>query len=268
MIDVIVIGAGLFGSVIARHLTALGYSVLVIDNKEPTAGSRAAGCVIKPSWLTNFGGSLDPCMDLLKLYYQVHTVEFTIHPSGFKTTCGRIEPGDILGGPHINDHISDVRQYPDRVVASGSVGDYTAKRIVVAAGIWSPELYSCDVSAKLGWSFRGSPIPNPVIDTWAPYRQVVAFNMSDGRSWIGDGTALIPKSITPERLAVSQARCSAKSGATDLQPTLGARPYAVTTAPCLVAENGRAILATGGAKSGTVGAAYAALRVAAILRGK
>jgi glycine/D-amino acid oxidase-like deaminating enzyme len=267
MTHVIVIGAGLFGSVITKHLTMLGFSVKVIDSGEPTAGSRAAGCVIKPSWLTHFGGNLETCMALLRAYYRLLPVTFYIHPSGFTTSCQRIEPAEILAVDHIRGRVIAIERHSTYVVVTTADGGiHTAEWVIVAAGIWSPKLTDCDVTGKYGWSFRGPPVAQPIIDTWAPYRQVVAFNMNDGRSWVGDGTALLEKSATPSKREAAITRCEAKTGVIGLQPTLGARPYVNVSAPCLVKADRRVITATGGAKSGTVGAAWAALEVAKIIQ--
>lgn len=262
----VVIGAGLFGSIIAKHLRHVGLKIIVIDDDRPLSGSKAAGCVIKPSWLSSFGKELDPCIDLLEEHYTVINVRFKVRPTGIKTDCKRIEPTQILKKPNIKATVSAIRTTKRGAVVVAGDKEYSCDYVIVAAGIWSNDLFTCDVSGRYGWSFRASPVRQNIIDTWAPYRQVVAFNMLDGNSWIGDGTALVEKSIDDARQAQSMERCAEKTKCRNLVPTLGARPYIATkNTPCTVRENGRVILASGGAKSGTVGAAWAALRIQEIM---
>jgi flavin-dependent dehydrogenase len=49
MRDVVIVGGGLFGSIAAAALRDAGMDVCLIDDGRPRSGSRAAGCLMKPS---------------------------------------------------------------------------------------------------------------------------------------------------------------------------------------------------------------------------
>ena len=144
-----------------------------------------------------------------------------------------------------------------------------ARWAVVAAGLWTPELCPwVETWGRWGWAFRGLPVVEPVISIWAPYKQVVALNMDDGMSWSGDGSALVEKSFRqPYRLSAARQRVERHVVRTT-QTLSGVRPYAglVDRDPCLIAPRGRVIAVTGGAKNGTIAAAWAARRIEETVR--
>jgi hypothetical protein len=107
------------------------------------------------------------------------------------------------------------------------------------------------------------PVTEPVISVWAPYKQVVALNMDDGMSWSGDGSALVERSFRQDyRLTAARNRVERHVVRTT-RVLPGVRPYAAVhdKAPCLVSPQGRIIAVTGGAKNGTIAAAWAARRI-------
>lgn len=276
MHDVLVVGGGIFGSIIARHLRELRMSVIMIDDARPERGSAPAGCVIKPSWVSSLSKSdLHAGLDLLNQYYGVHDVEFTLIPGRKKVSAYRVEPSMILGQVDHNTYHGRASMLTDHghsvsfsLVNSSVLGGH-ARWAVVAAGLWTPELCPwVRTWGRWGWAFRGLPVPEPIISLWAPYKQVVAFNMSDGMSWSGDGSALVESSFRrPERLIAARSRVGRHvSKITSVMP--GVRPYAAIPdkKPCLVSPHGRIIAVTGGAKNGTIAAAWAARRVEEILR--
>lgn len=261
--DVVVIGAGLFGSIIAAELRRQGASVVVLDDHRPDAGSKAAGCVIKPSWVSSMKGpQLDEALELLNTLYGVEDVDFTVRPSGLVTRAHRVEPSRILAPPDLEYTVDAIHGWG---VMAGGVALEARRGIVLAGGIWTPKLaLGVDVVGKYGWSWRGPLVERPEIRAWAPYRQVVSLNFADGRSWRGDGQALKDSSATEERRRQSFDRCFPdKDDSARLTFVRGARPYCDTGgAPALVERRGRLWIATGGAKNGTVGAAWAAKKIA------
>ena len=282
MYDTIVVGSGIFGSVIAAHLRAGRQRVLVVGDDRPDSGSRPAGCIIKPSWVSSLNAEeYDRGIELLNDLYGVRTIFFSLRPKLGHTEAQHVNPLAILRGctAHTNfraGRVAGVDETDDGItiaVRNGNKGSvYGARHLVVAAGIWTPELCPwVQTKAQYGWSFRGPPVKEAVISLWAPYRQVVAFNMDDGRSWSGDGSALIERSATEEKRIASLNRCAKVIGvgkgepiphwpaAYNVQSTRGARPYAETGGkPCLISRRGSVWAVTGGAKNGTIAAAWAA----------
>jgi glycine/D-amino acid oxidase-like deaminating enzyme len=276
MHDVLVVGGGIFGSVIARHLRELGMSVLLVDDARKGRGSAPAGCVIKPSWVSSMSRSdVEGGLELLHTYYGVRQVEFLLRPVALKTvTAYRVEPTAIMsrvGMGRVDGTVAWVRDYCHSAMVafrSGPAATVEARWVVVAAGLWTEELCPwARTWGRWGWAFRGLPVREPVIDLWAPYKQIVAFNMDDGMSWAGDGSALVEKSFHQAQRYVA-ARARVGRYVPEITSTLaGVRPYAEAGKdPCLVAPQGRIIAVTGGAKNGTIAAAWAARRVEEIVR--
>lgn len=277
MIDVVVVGGGIFGRVITSFLRRRGATVSMVDDARPHSGSAAAGCVIKPSWISSLGrADLDAGLQLLDDLYGVHDVRFRLWPAPTHADAFRVDPASILEHrPHPNDQqgrATAIDDNPDdAAVVCGITRDrpflIEARHVVVAAGVWTGELCPwVKVDGRWGWSFRGPPAAEPLIRAWAPYKQVVALNLNDGRSWSGDGSALIESSATSARLEAARTRCMSAlevSEPTALVATMGARPYAklVKRDPCLISRRGRVVAVTGGAKNGTIAAAWAARRV-------
>lgn len=276
MRDVIVVGDGIFGRVIARHLHECGLDVELVGDSRPYSGSQAAGCVIKPSWVSTMSrGDLEEGLRLLDQYYGLRDVEFRLRPSGLRTSAFRVEPTSILHRlPALVrvtcGVVTGITESGDAVLvhgrsALGNALTRVARRVVVTAGVWTPELCPwVEVTGKWGWSFRGPGIVEPTIKPWAPYRQVVALNLDDGRSWSGDGSALVERSVTSERMRRALERCREVVQTQrdwEMLPTLGVRPYASTREPCLVSRRGNVVAVTGGAKNGTIAAAWAAGKV-------
>lgn len=278
VIDVAVIGGGIFGRVITGFLRREGATVSMVDDARPHSGSAAAGCVIKPSWISALSrADLDAGLLLLDDLYGVHDVRFRLWPAPTHADAFRVDPASILeswSGPgDWRGRATAIDDNPgDAAVVSGITRDrpflIEARHVVVAAGVWTGELCPwVKVDGRWGWSFRGPPAAEPVIRAWAPYKQVVALNLSDGRSWSGDGSALIESSATSARLEAARTRCMSALGVSEptaLVSTLGVRPYTNLRnggAPCHVSRRERVIAVTGGAKNGTIAAAWAARRV-------
>lgn len=279
MHDVIIVGGGLFGSVLARHLYTQGMSVALVDDHRPERGSDPAGCVIKPSWVSSMSRiDLDAGLGLLHQYYTVKSVDFQVLPSKLKTTAYRVEPSSILTLTSTSTRFTVVRSRVHSIIDHGPCATVVlpagpamtlqARWVVVAAGIWTPELCPwVETWGRWGWAFRAMPVYDPVISLWAPYKQVVAFNMDDGMSWAGDGSALVEKSFRqPYREQSARQRVERIVGKTTTTLS-GVRPYAslVGRDPCMVSPRGRVIALTGGAKNGTIAAAWAARRIEGIV---
>lgn len=265
--DTIVIGAGLFGSVIARELRRRGEDVLVIDSEFTNRGSLPAACLMKPSWFSGLNSDVRrAAFGVLEANYAVATISFHL-AAGLRTDVSWINPASILNGagPAV------VRESVTRIEGKHvwtTEGPHIASRVVVAAGVWSPSLLGLSdllVRPQAGSAFlwRGAEQPtSPMIRIWAPYKQLVRFNRGDG-VWVGDGTSLKPDSLTQERRETSRSRCAdfAFLPSSEALELTGYRPYApaVKKLPAWVEELRPGLwIATGGAKNGTIAAGWAA----------
>lgn len=266
MHDAVIIGGGLFGQVIARGLRRQGRDVLVLDNREADAGSRPAACLMKPSWFSSLGKDVyDPALHILDELYGLCDLEFVTRPKLVRVKVHWVPPSEILGGRARN---AQAVRVDSGLVVLETGEAITTRLVVVAAGIWTERLLPQyrQVGQK-GVAFRWSDahIPQPFIQPWAPYRQLVAFNRGDGL-WVSDGTAIKAENWTLERLDVSRLRATKSvsrhiAGRWPSDIMTGIRPYAKGHKPCLLeeVEGMRGVwVASGGAKNGTLAAGYCA----------
>lgn len=272
MTDAIIIGAGLFGATIARALQAQGRSVTVFDDNRPLSGSGPSGCLMKPSWFSGMGKHVtEPALELLHRLYNVRTVEFRVHPLKVMAKSLWIPNREVLDRADLNVVSTRVtRVLPGTtapVVELNSEHFWTAPLVVIAAGFWSSLLTPVPgLVGKQGVSFSWrAQVKEPSIRPWAPYKQTVVFNDSDGTVWGGDGSAIKPENWTCEREGECVARVARSAGLPPLLAVsrVGIRPFVKSAGPCLVENRGNGLwVATGGAKNGTVAAGWAAYRIA------
>lgn len=269
MTSVAVVGAGLFGCVIATHLRKLGAEVTLIDDERQNSGSKPAACLMKPSWYSGLGKDIhEPALNLLDELYGVQELSFKIIPSGLKTKVFHVSPKQILQRSRSTGKvlrlIEGTRQW--HIVRHVNSAFLSADKVVLATGVWANELLpeDCQITnlrPQWGAAFRAKRTFLNTIRVWAPYRQLVTTTI-DGCGWVGDGTAV--KEWTPERAFKSINRCSdaVSLGSWDLQPSIGMRPYVRGAKPCYLAQPHPGLwVATGGAKNGTIAAAWAALQI-------
>ncbi len=264
-----IVGAGLFGSIIARHLMALGHSITIIDSREPGAGSPPAACLMKPGWLSKVP-RLNECLELLDRYYGVKNLSFSVNGL-LNQTVHWVDPRRVLGLGHVyNLRVTGVTG----TTIETSRERFEFDRVVVAAGVWTKQLCPwVPVEARWGaaflWPEHAQSVVPPFISQWAPYRQIVAFQRGDGL-WAGDGSAL--KSWSSEAELKSLRRCQEELDIFDTPRVLtGQRPYVGKTpdgGPCWLEQRDNLIVATGGAKNGTAAAAYSAIKIGEWLGGR
>lgn len=279
-LDVLVVGAGIFGSVIGAELERIGRDVFYIDAQRPMSGSRPAACLMKPSWLSKMGKeAYQPALDTLERLYGLETKHFLTRPLGREVTAYFIPPSKILGhGKAVKGHVSHIghenlgsTRIKGRPLAKMKLDtglwNVRANLIVVATGVWTDKLFphvevTGQAGAALTWA--NTTIDRNFISLWAPYRQLVGFNgWESGTAWCGDGSAILTKNFNKERIAVSAVRC-AKAMAlplADARTLVGIRPY-TKKVPCYLEEALDGVwIATGGAKNGTVAAGWAARQI-------
>lgn len=291
-LDVLIVGGGLFGQIIGKHLKRQGRTVTIMDAELMGAASPAAACLMKPSWLTKMSKTDQAtAMAVLDENYGVHEIEAhvaVVGTMGKRTTIYWVAPASILKPENV------VKQTVTKVGTDGDNGDQPwyrvvtpvadhpdlgqdaygrANLIIVAAGIFCNELlpqgyHVPNLSGQWGAAFTWPCDPDREsrvsIRAWAPYKQLVCLpNRRPGELWIGDGTAL--KNLTQDRIRASAERCASFQGlGTPEHQLIGARPYVKgLSAPAYLKEvRPNLWVATGGAKNGTAGAAWAAHKLA------
>jgi glycine/D-amino acid oxidase-like deaminating enzyme len=265
--DVVIVGAGLFGSIIAKALRVEGHRVITIDEECLGAASKPAACLMKPSWFSSLGKAVyDPALQLLDELYGVQQVTFKAGKLLAKVHW--CSPASILQRADRLEHVSRLTQVGRkwRVTLDTSGTFLTAPTVIVAAGIWTEDLVPVEGGmtglAGVAYLWPEQHIHEPFVRVWAPYRQLVAFNRGDGL-WVGDGTAIKEENWTSDRERVCYQRCSKAVGLFREQPDqlFGVRPY-VKQKPCYLKEAEPGLwVATGGAKNGTLAAAWCASEI-------
>lgn len=264
--DVCIVGAGLFGQVIARELAGNGRQVTMYDDRRPLNGSAPSGMLTKPGWFAGMGKEIyNPALDVLRRNFTVHELQFKIKPSGKRTGIMLVEPSEF-NWPAERRTVVGVADDGTVSFAEGQPEKY--KLVIVAAGIWSDKLVDVPkLEGKQGISFHWPVEPDfkmeGFINLWAPYKHLVGFKMSETKMWVGDGTALKPGNWTTDRekqcldRVFKHVKGKVKKG--DVEPIVGIRPYVKGYKSGYVKELSKNVwVATGGAKNGTISAGHVA----------
>lgn len=265
--DALVIGAGLFGSVITATLRKRGMSVGLVDDHRPLAGSPPAGCLLKQSWLSSFTrDQYTASLALLDELYGLQTLLFSTRPRLVQVPVNWVDPRKVLlRGEAVRARVTEL--VPEgAMLDAGSLME--APVVIVAAGVWTPELRPLEggtMEGRQGIAFLAPGAPgDAVISPWAPYKQLVTFDRGDG-FWAQDGTSVNPRSWTLQKEKLSQERVERITGPDyNWTPLRGIRPLVRMDEkkPVYFKRHGNVFVATGGAKNGTMGAAWAALQIA------
>jgi glycine/D-amino acid oxidase-like deaminating enzyme len=263
MAKVIIVGAGLFGSIAAQLAHRAGHKVTVVDAARPWAASKASGCVMAPSWVT----SLDS--EEIATAGKVLNSLFKVHPLAFKTHLGltfnahRVDPRDVIVATDVAGVVTSVDDGEVHVDSKGSNMTLRGK-VLVAAGIESMNLIKMPpIRALWGASvlFQKDKLEHPRLHVYAPYRQAVAFQIRPSIVWMGDGTALVTKTwerehARREQETVERGRRLFGLNGGPVRVQVGARPYVEGHKKGYFAQVSPSTwVATGGAKNGTLLAA-------------
>lgn len=278
--DTLIVGGGLFGKITADALKAQGQRVIIIDESHEHAGSKPAACLMKPSWFSSLGHDVyEPSLKLLDELYGVQDLQFAVGKT-VPATVHWVDPAKILTVTDRHRFLSafhdgqfwmcDIEHLSPHFAAKRST--FMARNLIVAAGIWTNEVLEKikgvqyrvpGLKAQYGVSFyTPGQIAKPFIQPWAPYRQLVAFNIQPDTVWVGDGTAL--SELSAERVEQCRERCfEALPSEPEVHvQRIGARPYVKGVKPALLEDLERGLyVLTGGAKNGTLAAGYCAAKL-------
>lgn len=280
MVDAIVIGAGLFGQIIARGLMETGRKVHILDNQEPHAGSPPAACLIRKEWSGKLPeGVFDTGMKWLMDHYLLH--EKKLHQFGntkiSKVTAFWFDPKDLLAhrsacAAKADPPTQDGKRWTVGAQFSDGYTELYEKvpLVVVAAGIWSQQLvpwYNMQLVGKAGLAtlYRDVKQPNFIVP-WAPYKQIVGFDRGDGY-WVSDGSAILTDNWSDQRKRESRDRCNLQLKAEPenrlvSKELFGIRPYTVQQ-PCICEQVKPGLwVAVGARKNGTLLGAWCAQKIA------
>jgi len=273
--DVVIVGAGIFGNVIACYARRAGYNVTVVGESRPYQASPASGCVLAPNWLNSMSHEdIGNALSVLKECYEVVNLEFQSNMvSKFKAK--HVNPDKILQPPDVYAKVTRVDDGVVHCVNEFGVEQELRGTVIVAAGIWSKELITDmpDIKGLYGASFRiVGQLSQPKLHVYAPYRQSVGFNIDAERFWFGDGSALTQKTWLAERVERTAKTLLRAASMSDFDVSNyvmheGARPYVEGhKAGYLRQVSPQLWVSTGGAKNGTVLAASHAYKLVEALK--
>ncbi len=261
-VDVLVVGAGLFGSVAAALCRQAGMDVLVVDGRRAGSGSAAAACLFKPSWLSSLSADHQRmAFTVLDSLYGIGEVKLRTQLN-LDMKLKWVPPHKILLPPDVTDTVQTVQPGLVKLQAGGFV---KAKHIYVATGRWGNELVKMPpITTRVGCAIKfPGVLPYNAFEVWAPYRQAITFQITPKMIWFGDGTAILEKNYTSLHRESTERRLRAKLPATlhanlnlGGESIIGGRPfvdgmkggYLASPAPGVWVSNG-------GGKNGTVTAA-------------
>lgn len=266
---VAILGAGLFGSIIAKELMKRGHEITCFDNLRKEAGSDPAACLMKPSWFTSMKKEqLAASRKILSSNYHYQDIRFQAGPFGCLVNW--VDPRDILIKDQVIQKEIDFVELDGRLHFRDREVIEDMDVVIVALGVWCNDVLPTDhavpnLQGRAGVAFRWKgQIEEPFIRPWAPYKQIVAFNIDEKHIWISDGTAMLRENLKPERIQKSLMRCAE---AIDRDPDeaevqIGIRPYVKGANPCYLKKLSPHVwVATGGAKNGTIAAGWCASEI-------
>ena len=251
MAALLVVGAGLFGSLAARYARSKGIETHVFDPGLDGAASPAAAGLFQEAW---FGRKLrehyQQAVPLLEQLCSIRRVALQYDDDTLESLLC-VPPSAIL----------DAHPIRQRVTAVGDgwleAGDERYEgNVYVAAGVWCRDfLPALSVSGKAGAAFAFAGERPGRIRKLSHGRQALAFVRDPGSTHFSDGTAESVYTDEHEQRSLSRAKDFGLDK--PIHRYWGYRPY-TPGGPVFMRLGDRLWLATGGRKVGTiVGAAFA-----------
>lgn len=261
MPDLLIVGAGLFGSQAAAYARSRGIEARVFDPVLAGAASAAAAGLFKEAWAgKRLGEHFQRALPLLQRLYGIRTVELQ-HDDGRRESLLFVPPTAILESNPIRQAVTAVG---DGWLEAG--GSRYEGWVYVAAGVWCEQfLPALQVIGKAGATYVFEGEREGRIRELGPGRQAIAFVRDAGATHFSDGTAEVDYQEIHDRQTLERA-ASLGLSATPIRRYWGRRPY-VAGGPFFQRLGRRTWLATGGRKMGTIlGASFARRLVEVELR--
>jgi hypothetical protein len=242
---VAVIGAGLAGQIVARTLASHGRQPIVYDPGCTYSGTAASSNLFANSWVKKWAKDGRAGIEHLHNLFP-NTVGMPF--MGVDVRRVSMEPIGV-----VPRRVEDVVDAGNAVVLDdNSFHDYA----VLCVG-WRSSLVD---SVKVGHALRFvGECHKPIIETYAPFKQVKIFQESEGVVYFGDSTAVNRENYNKrqDELLERSMKLAAKYGLTgEPEITVGYRPVVNAHPYGVMKKDGRVFHINGGGKNGLV--AYAA----------
>lgn len=289
-IDYIVVGAGLFGSAIARNLSNKGEDVLTVDSHHPMSASKCSFGVWKDGWVNKIiQEQVTQGMENLEwLANGIRDIEVYNMEKDRMEAFKQVDCSNILldEESHFVGRISKInKEYVTIVSGKGEIDVKFKKGVIVAAGAMTPEVLSLAGSKHSGFGLDklwGATLDLKIkldgnrMSQWAPYKQSMLVEMSNGMYSFGDGaTVKNPKGVDDPRIGKASDRLL-----THLEDVLtvgidhnkikvvneGLRPYLKKGVPDFINQHESWLWSvTGGAKNSTILCGYVGKKMVDVL---
>ena len=222
-VDVIIVGAGIFGCMTAKVLRAEGYSVKLIDSEDKLAASKCAIGVYKEGWVANFKEKYKVSKAVLDRFDLVTSEEFIDMNVIFDENSKkepfqpmlRVKCKELLDEKFTKGEVIGIENKRVTYIESKTGAQIILASnicVVVAAGYKNPELlakYPLAQSVEPHWGAVlevNKHIDESRIFQWAPYRQAVLLKTSEETFLFGDGTKIKDFETKPDKVEMASNR--------------------------------------------------------------
>jgi hypothetical protein len=284
--DIIIIGGGMVGGMVAKYLKKQGLSTMIIDSKETYAASKCSFGLWKDGWIND--SIRDMAMDGMDLLEEVcdgiETVEVWDMKRDEIMEMSKVDCGLIT-----NESISylRVKKIQNNKVFIDSILDkseYIAnKAVIIAAGAYTDELLIKSNYTDIHWlnKYWGATLRvNIQIDShrikeWAPYKQNVLVKVDEQNFTFGDGASVKNPLLNDKRIEKTSNRLlqhlTDVSGLTDFGKIKavdeGWRPYLPKGNDQYIKQHDEKLFSiTGGAKNTTILCGYFAKKIFELIK--
>ena len=197
--DIVIVGAGLIGSVVAEFFKKNNKSVCLIDNNEFYSASKCALGVFKDSWGAKIKPIFKDTMKVLQELYGVDVLTFFNLDKEVKEDMKGVEINKILHANRniLNDKVVKVR---NNIVFLENNKPIKGAVVLLSTGVWVDNILEASKYDKLGvkkyWGANmeiALPIEENRIQTWAPFKQSICLKTNYGFMFSDSASVKEPK---------------------------------------------------------------------------
>src|SRR5437879_4791768 len=134
-----IVGAGVFGCVIAKALSKNDCDVTVFDCEKKEAASKCSGFLMKPSWFDGLGKKItEPALEMLAELYKIQNIKFKVGP--LRTLVYRLDGNEVLDPElAVTRKKKKVLGIGDErtIVTDPDNSEHQFDAVIVSAGYWT-----------------------------------------------------------------------------------------------------------------------------------
>lgn len=284
--EVLIIGAGLFGSMTQKYLRSKGIGSLIVDNRDPLGASKCSSGIWRPGWAGKIAPQVEQSIPTISRFTAIDTKPIFDKDKEVETQidfidCNNILDEDFLEGEAVecifaNSKRTKVSQVI--VEVDGVKVEISCDHLVICAGAMTnavleklglPVLYGLDANWGAVLHCR-EILKQNFIQNWAPYKQLYGLNLIRGGEKVsyftmGMSAKNPPKGGDNRTLNIGEKMTAAARGfnmKNIIEIPEGNRPFFVEKDVDFVNKHSANVYsATGGAKNSTLLCGYVAKRL-------